>query len=42
MKDIFPLTRSCVGVANLTDNYTKNCHQCFWCYEKKWAFDLKW
>jgi len=42
METIFPLTRSCVGIAELTDNYTKECHQCFWCYEKKWAFDLKW
>tara|TARA_B110000503_G_C7159415_1_gene418903 strand:- start:2915 stop:3682 length:768 start_codon:yes stop_codon:yes gene_type:complete len=42
MGTLFPLTRSCVGTANQTDNFTKECHQCFWCHEKKWAFNLKW
>lgn len=42
MHDLFPLTRSCVGRAEHTDNYTRECHSCFWCYEKKWAFDLEW
>jgi hypothetical protein len=42
MLTLFPLTRSCVGTANYTDNFTKECHQCFWCLEKKWAFDLDW
>jgi len=42
METLFPLTRSCVGTARQTDNFTRECHQCFWCYEKKWAFDLVW
>lgn len=42
MRELFPLTRSCVGRAEHTDNYTRECHSCFWCYEKKWAFDLEW
>lgn len=42
METLFPLTRSCVGTARQTDNFTRECHQCFWCYEKKWAFDLEW
>jgi len=42
MNTLFPLTRSCVGREEQTDNYTKECHKCFWCYEKKWAFDLTW
>lgn len=42
MDTLFPLTRSCVGTARQTDNFTRECHQCFWCYEKKWAFDLVW
>lgn len=42
METLFPLTRSCVGTAKQTDNFTRECHQCFWCHEKKWAFDLEW
>jgi len=40
--DLFEITRSCTGTAKTTDNYTKECHKCFWCYERKWAFDLVW
>ena len=39
---LFPLTNSCIGHAKVTDFFTKECRNCFWCYEKKWAFDLKW
>ena len=42
MDSLFPLTRSCVGTATQTDNFTRECHNCFWCHEKKWAFDLTW
>jgi len=42
MNTLFPLTKSCVGDATITDNFTKECRSCFWCYEKKWAFDLEW
>jgi len=42
MDSLFPLTRSCTGTAKQTDNFTKECHKCFWCHEKKWAFDLEW
>tara|TARA_B110000238_G_C16102225_1_gene428694 strand:- start:146 stop:955 length:810 start_codon:yes stop_codon:yes gene_type:complete len=40
--DLFEITRSCTGTKKDTDNYTKECHKCFWCYERKWAFDLIW
>tara|TARA_B110000967_G_scaffold209120_1_gene263866 strand:+ start:2603 stop:3412 length:810 start_codon:yes stop_codon:yes gene_type:complete len=40
--DLFEMTRSCTGTERDTDNYTKECHKCFWCYERKWAFDLIW
>ena len=40
MKDLYPITRSCVGGPNQTNNFTEWCWQCFWCYEKAWAFDL--
>jgi len=42
METLFPMTRSCVGTARQTDNFTRECHQCFWCHERKWAFDLVW
>lgn len=42
MDTLYPIARSCVGTETVTDNYTRECHQCFWCYEKKWAFDLTW
>jgi len=40
MDTLFPLTRSCVGTSvELTDNFTRECRECFWCEEKAWAFD---
>ena len=38
LDEIFPLTASCTGGANITKLWTKPCEECFWCYEKKWAF----
>jgi len=38
LDEIFPLTGSCTGGANITKLWTKPCEECFWCYEKKWAF----
>lgn len=40
MENLYPLTKSCVGTAGQTLNFTKECHDCFWCYEKSWAFNL--
>ena len=40
MEELYPITRSCVGGPNQTNNFTEWCWQCFWCYEKAWAFDL--
>tara|TARA_B100000902_G_scaffold386687_1_gene429678 strand:- start:848 stop:1705 length:858 start_codon:yes stop_codon:yes gene_type:complete len=40
MDTMFPLTRSCVGSKRQTEDFTKWCWQCFWCYEKAWAFNL--
>ena len=39
---LFPITRSCTGGPEETNNFTKECHQCFWCFERKWAFNLDW
>ncbi len=41
MDSMYPMTRSCVGGAAHTNNFTEWCWRCFWCYEKKWAFDLE-
>ena len=40
MEDLFPITRSCVGSKKQTKDFTAWCWQCFWCYEKAWAFNL--
>jgi 7-cyano-7-deazaguanine synthase in queuosine biosynthesis len=40
MEDLFPITRSCVGSGKQTKDFTAWCWQCFWCYEKAWAFNL--
>ena len=42
LNNLFALTRSCTGNRYDTDNFTKECHKCFWCFEKRWAFDLDW
>jgi len=42
MDTLFHMTGSCVGGPIESDYYTKECHQCFWCHEKKWAFNLEW
>ena len=39
MDDLYPITRSCVGGRYQTNNFTEWCWQCFWCYEKDWAFN---
>jgi 7-cyano-7-deazaguanine synthase in queuosine biosynthesis len=38
LNEIYPHTRSCVGTAQWTDNFTRVCGKCFWCYERRWAF----
>lgn len=38
LKDLFPLTNSCVGFADTTNWFTEPCKRCFWCHERKWAF----
>lgn len=40
MDSLFMLTKSCVSDANITDNFTKECNACFWCNEKRWAFNI--
>ena len=40
--DLYELTGSCVGSAEITNYFTEPCGECFWCNEKEWAFkDVK-
>lgn len=39
MKTVYPYTSSCVGFPDQTNYYTESCGECFWCHEKKWAFE---
>ena len=39
MDTLYPFTSSCVGSERDTEYFTKGCGKCFWCNEKKWAFD---
>jgi 7-cyano-7-deazaguanine synthase in queuosine biosynthesis len=40
VEDLFSLTRSCEDFnAENTNNYTEPCGKCWWCLERKWAFD---
>jgi len=38
LEEIYPLTGSCTGGANITKLWTEPCKECFWCHERKWAF----
>lgn len=38
VNSLLPLTRSCEGDEESTDEYTKVCGDCWWCLERKWAF----
>jgi len=38
MYDLFPITRSCEGHSDVTNNFTETCKKCWWCREKYWAF----
>ncbi len=39
LEEIYPLTGSCTGGPNITKLWTEPCKECFWCHERKWAFD---
>ena len=38
LDEIYPLTGSCTGGANITKLWTEPCKECFWCHERKWTF----
>lgn len=39
METVYPYTSSCVGFPDQTNYYIESCGKCFWCNEKKWAFE---
>jgi hypothetical protein len=39
LEDLLPITRSCEGGPIETENFTKECMQCWWCLERRWALD---
>lgn len=39
LEDLLPITRSCEGGEIETENFTKECMQCWWCLERKWALE---
>lgn len=41
LDELLPLTRSCEGLYEHTNGFTTECGVCWWCYERKWAFE-KW
>lgn len=39
LEDLLPITRSCEGGPDETENFTKECMQCWWCLERHWALE---
>jgi hypothetical protein len=37
LEDLLPITRSCEGGPIETENFTKECMECWWCLERHWA-----
>lgn len=40
MEDLFPITASCIAHTSDTKFFTEPCKKCWWCREKKWAFNM--
>lgn len=40
LTDLFPITASCIGYANTTNNFSEPCKTCWWCKEKHWSFGM--
>jgi len=39
LETLFPYTRSCEGAIHQTDFFKDTCKKCWWCRERKWAFE---
>lgn len=37
LNDLLSITRSCEGNKYTTNNFTQECNECWWCYERNWA-----
>lgn len=36
---LLSISRSCEGSRELSNNWTEECHHCWWCYERTWAHE---
>ena len=36
---LLDISRSCEGTRENTNNWTEECFECWWCYERKWAHE---
>lgn len=39
LDNLMSVTRSCEGDVWNTENFTKECHECWWCKERQWAYN---
>jgi hypothetical protein len=39
LTDLLPITRTCEGGPARTENFTKECMECWWCLEKYWTLE---
>ena len=39
LADLLKISRSCEGNKELSNNWTQECHHCWWCYERTWAHE---
>jgi len=39
LETLLPYTRSCEGFIRVTNSFKKSCGTCWWCKERKWAFN---
>jgi|TARA_R110000803_G_scaffold140612_1_gene207149 hypothetical protein len=37
---LLPITRSCEGWDYMTEGFSKECGECWWCMERDWAFNV--
>lgn len=39
LDNLLAISRSCEGPRDLSNNWTEECHHCWWCYERTWAHE---
>ena len=38
INSLLPVTWSCEGTIEASCNFTVHCEECWWCWERQWAF----